>query len=101
MDNLDQTQFILLLASVAGVAFIIGRATAGGASSEAREERRMNQQMEAERLIASLTPAVQQEVDEKLKAGKLIEAIKIIRENTGAGLRDAKIAADLRRAAIR
>lgn len=100
MDTIDQTQMIILLASVAGVAFIVGRATAGGISSEERAARQMRERQEAEQLFSSLSPTVQQEVDERLKAGKLIEAVKMIREKTGAGLREAKRAADIRRAAI-
>ena len=100
MENLDQTQLIILLASVAGVSFIVGRATARGASSEDRAEKQMRALQEAEHLFSSLSPTVQQEVDSFIQSGKPIEAIKIVRQHSGAGLREAKFVVDRRRAAM-
>lgn len=100
MENLDQTQILLLLAAVAGVAFMIGRSTAGGGNAEDRAEREMRERQEAERLFASLPPEVQQEVDALIAEGRTIEAVKLIRENSGADLKEAKKAVDMRRASM-
>lgn len=97
MESLTSNQMWLLLIAVAGVAFILGRATAAGANAEDRAEREMRERQEAERLFASMSPDAQQEVDALIADGKTIQAVKIVRENSGADLREAKKAVDMRR----
>ena len=58
-------------------------------------ERKLNFVMEALRLQYSDVPAAQDgEVIEMIKRGNLIEAIKLYREQTGLGLKEAKDAVD-------
>lgn len=100
LEDLGQTELLILFAAVAGAAFLVGRATGGGGSPEDRAERRMRERQEAERLFSGLPPEVQQDVDARLANGKTIEAVKIVRENSGAGLKEAKQAVDYRRASM-
>ncbi len=100
MENLEPYQLWLLMGAVAYAAFLFGRATAGGASPEEREHKRMEQRQQAAQLFSSLSPDAQQQVDERIRAGKIIEAIKIVREYSGAGLRESKLAVDARRASM-
>ena len=100
----DPNQFWLLLASVAGIAFILGRATAGNRDSgfgQSRSERLHREHETADMAFSSMSTSKQAEVDRLLSNGRLIEAIKIIRAETNAGLREAKLAADHRRKALR
>lgn len=97
METLTSTQLWLLLIAVAGVAFILGRATAGGANAEDRAAREMRERQEAERLFAAMPPDAQQDVDALIADGQTIEAVKKVREHSGAGLREAKSAVDVRR----
>ncbi len=96
LENLTSNQLWLVLTAVAVVAFILGRGSGGGASPEERAERQMREQQEAEQLFANLAPEVQQKVDERIQAGKKIEAIKLLREHSGAGLKASKQAVDMR-----
>lgn len=82
------------------LAFTIGRMTKSGESPEARDMRRMEEQTKAESAFSSLTPSIQADVDRLLMDKKLIEAIKIIREHTGLGLKESKLAAEQRRKQI-
>lgn len=81
---------------------MFGRATAlREKSGESWDERQMRQELEAERVFSSLSPTTQDEADQLLTEGKVIEAIKLFREETSLGLRDAKIVADHRRRHLR
>ncbi len=101
MFNLDPMGQWLLLAGVAYVAFMIGRSTAGPRESvEAREMRRMNEKQAAADAFAALSPDVRSDVDRLLMDKQVIQAIKVIREHTGMGLKDSKLAADQRRKEI-
>ena len=60
----------------------------------------MRERQAAEALFASLSSEAQSEVDRLLRDGKLIAAVKAVREETGAGLRDAKLAVDMRRSSM-
>ena len=97
MENFEPYQLWLLMGAVAYVSFLAGRVTANGGSTESAEERRFREDHEAERNFSSLSPSKQTEIDGLLTDGKLIEAIKLIREETGIGLRDAKLAAERRK----
>ena len=100
MEELFTTDNWTLVALVALVAFFVGRASGGGMSSEERMQQRMEERQAAERLFAGLPPEVQQDIDARIQDGKIIEAVKIVRENSGAGLKDAKQAVDARRASM-
>ncbi len=97
MENLDQTQLLLLLVAVAVTAFLLGRQSAGARSPVNEAERAMRQQQFVEEAFSSLSPTIQQEVDSLISEGKTIEAIKVLRTNSNLGLREAKLLADYRR----
>lgn len=97
METLTSTQLWMLLIAVAGVAFILGRATGGGGSAEDRAERQMRERQEAERLFAAMPPEAQQDVDALIADGRTVEAVKQVRQSSGADLREAKSAVDVRR----
>jgi|GEM_PF-1365529 len=100
----DPIQFWLLLASVAGVAFILGRATGGGQDGgfgQSRAERLHREHEAGEMAFSSLSVSKQAEVDRLLRDGKVINAVKIIRDETSAGLKEAKLTVDHRRKALR
>ncbi|WP_425410274.1 hypothetical protein [Hyphococcus sp.] len=100
MEQLFTTDNWLLVALAAALGFLAGRVTASGMSSEARTQKRMEARQDAERLFAGLPPEIQQDVDARIQNGKIIEAVKIVRENSGAGLKDSKQAVDARRASM-
>lgn len=100
MEQFFTTDNWALVVTVALIAFFIGRISSGGMSAEERTQRKMEERQEAERLFAGLSPEVQQEVDVRIQRGKIIEAVKIVRENSGAGLKEAKQAVDVRRASM-
>ena len=101
MLALDPTGGWLILAAVAYIAFMIGRAGAGRRESpEEREMRRMREGERAATAFAALSPSVQADVDRLLLDRKKIEAIKLIREHTGMGLKESKDAAEHRQSEI-
>lgn len=97
MENVEPYQIALVMAAVAYVAYLFGRATARREGGESREERRTREAHDAERLFSSLSSSKQEEVDRLLTEGQVIAAVKAIREETGSGLKDAKLATDYRR----
>ena len=102
MDAFSPFQLWLLMGAVAYAGFLFGRATANrDGPRESREERKMREAHDAERTFSGLPASIQEDVDRLLRDGKTIEAIKVIREAAGIGLKDAKITADARAASIR
>ncbi len=98
MFDFDPTGGWLVLAAVAFVAFRIGRMSAGKSESAGeREMRRMQEEQAAEDTFASLSPSVQADVDRLLADKKVIDAVKVVRENTGKGLKESKDVVDQRR----
>ncbi len=97
MSALEPIQIWLLMAAVAYVAFMTGRATANRGDKESRESRALRRQENAERIFSEMSASTREEVDRLLSDGKIIHAVKAIREETGLGLRDAKLAVDWRR----
>lgn len=98
MSNFEPYQLWLLMAAIAYVAYLFGRASArAGGDGESREARRMREQQEAEYAFSSLSPAKQADVDRLLTDGRLIQAVKLIRQESGLGLKEAKSVADHRR----
>lgn len=100
MEQLFSTQSWIFWTILIVIAFFAGRASGGGMSSEERMQRKMEERQKAERLFAGLAPEVQQDIDARIQNGKIIEAVKIVRENSGSGLKDAKQAVDARRASM-
>ena len=96
MENLETDQLLFLVAAVAVAAFWLGRASARSGGGESGESRRLREQQEIEQLYDGLPSALQEEVDSLLVQGKMLEAIKRIREETGMGLREAKRLVDYR-----
>lgn len=97
MNALEPIQIWLLMAAVAYVAFMAGRASANGGDKESRESRALLQQQSAERIFSELSVSNREHVDRLVRDGKTIEAIKSIRMSAGVGLRDAKRAVDWRK----
>jgi hypothetical protein len=100
MERLEPFQLWFLMAAVAYLGYLFGRSSRGGMSYEDRQHRRMQQRQEAERLFSGLQPKIQQDVDALIQQGEIIQAIKVVRENSGAGLKEAKQAVDMRRATM-
>ncbi|MEL7490511.1 MAG: hypothetical protein AAGJ73_07305 [Pseudomonadota bacterium] len=87
----------LVIAATALFAFTIGRMVGSGAPSIEQEAQEMVSQQHAEEAFSALSPTTQDEVDHLITEGKVIEAIKTIRTESGYGLRQAKAIADNRR----
>lgn len=96
MDLNGFIQSPAFIIAIAAIAFWLGRIT-GGPGNDDLEARQMREKMAAEETFLSLSPSKQAEVDRLLMSGKLIEAIKAIRAETGGGLKDSKTIADQRR----
>ena len=97
MENLEPYKLWLLMAAVAYIAFMVGRATKG-ASPEERARRDMVAQQEIETALAQLPSSKLEEIDRLIADRKKIEAIKVLREATGLGLKLSKMAVDQRSA---
>jgi len=95
MESFEPYQLWLVMAAVAYVGFLLGRTTKGG-SSEAREHQRMVEEQEIETAMAGLDVSKLEEIDRHMRDVKKIEAIKVLREATGLGLRLAKMAVERR-----
>ncbi|MEE2691197.1 MAG: hypothetical protein VX640_06635 [Pseudomonadota bacterium] len=97
MDLSDPMQFWLLLFAVAGIAFILGRSMREREPGESRVERRMREARQALEQFGALSSDKQAEVDALVRDNRIIEAIKLVREESGMGLKDSKDAVDARR----
>ncbi len=95
MENLDPMGRWLLLAVVAWIAFMIGRATGRG-GGESREARAVRENEEIAAATAQISHATWDEVDRLTAAGKKIEAIKVLRDASGLGLKLSKDAVERR-----
>lgn len=89
----------LLAAGAAALGFIFGRLSAGGGGGD-REVRRMQAQEQSRQALASLSPNRQAEIDQLVRDKRVIEAIKLMRETSGLGLKESKDAIDARRREI-
>lgn len=97
--NFDfSTEAWIVIAIVAVAAFILGRNSASGGEDKA--EREMRARQDAENAWTQLSPDVQAQVEAHIQAGKTIEAIRLVREATGMGLKQAKQIVDARKAAM-
>ena len=101
MNALEPIQIWLLMAAVAYIAFMAGRATANSGDKESHEARALRIQESSERAFSAMTASSREEVDRLLHDGKIINAVKVVRENSELGLREAKQAVDWRRRMIK
>lgn len=101
MNAPNALQVFLLLAAIGGLFFWLGRATARSETAEQREMRRMREREAGAAALSSLAPSSQADVDRLVMDGKIIEAVKLVREATGLGLKESKDAVDARRAALK
>jgi ribosomal protein L7/L12 len=95
MEELASEQFWLVLLGVAVGAFLLGRASSGS-NAEARERRRLEEEQEVESALTRVAPSKLAEIDRLLADRKKIEAIKLLREQTGLGLKASKLAGERR-----
>ena len=102
MTSFEPYQLWLLIAAVAYIAFIVGRASGRhGATAGEREQDKFLRQQQAEVTFKSLGVSKREEVDRLLEAGKIIAAVKVVREETGGGLKDSKAVVDGRMQALK
>lgn len=102
MQELDPQLYWVILAAVAYGAFLLGRATAQrGETGLTREERRRREVDEAATALSALEPSKLADVDRLLARGKIIDAVRLVRTETGMGLYESKLAVDQRRAVIK
>ena len=95
MENFSPIQLWLLMAAVAYVAFLFGRATKP-VSPQEKERRRLVEEEEIEMALRDVTASKWEEIDRLLSDRKKIEAIKFLREATGLGLKLSKMAVERR-----
>lgn len=99
MENLDPGINWLVVAVIAFGAFILGRASArgGDGGGESRQARRLRESEEATAAFAALDLSKQADIDRLIADGRIIDAVKLLRESTGMGLYESKLAIDERR----
>jgi len=95
MENISPIQLWLLMAAVAYAAFLFGRATKPVDPQE-RERRRLVEETEIETAVSGLSASKWEEIDRLLSDRKKIEAIRVLREATGLGLKLSKLAVERR-----
>ncbi len=95
MESFEPYQLWLVMAAVAYVGFLLGRATKG-VSLEERQRQRMLEQQEIETAMAGLDASKLEQVDRLMADARKIEAIKVLREATGLGLKLSKMAVERR-----
>lgn len=100
METPDPMQVWLLVAAVAIVCFLLGRATAQQRDGDRAERKRVEAES-AGVTFGALTTAHQTDVDRLVMENKVIEAIKLVREQTGLGLKESKDVVDARRKALK
>ena len=76
-------------------AFFLGRIMSGGKSSNSLSPTPMSQ-AEIEAALKTVTVSKWMEIDAELDARKKIQAIKLLRQATGLGLKDSKDAIEAR-----
>ncbi|GJL95610.1 MAG: hypothetical protein DHS20C05_20150 [Hyphococcus sp.] len=102
MNNFEPYQLWLLIVAVAYVAFLAGRASGRhGATAGNREQEKFLRQQEAEATFNGLPLSKREEVDRLIKDGKIIAAVKAVREDTGGGLKESKAVVDVRKLALK
>lgn len=95
MEDVSPIQFWLLIAAVAFASFLFGRATKP-VSPQERERQRQVEQQEIDTALSGVTASKWAEIDRLLSDRKKIEAIKVLREATGLGLKLSKLAVERR-----
>lgn len=102
MENLDPGMNWLIVAVIAFCAFILGRASARGGEGggESRQARRLHDIERATAALAALEMSKQAELDRLITDGRIIDAVRLLREATGMGLYESKLAVDERRKSV-
>lgn len=101
MDLTDPDQLWAVLAAVAIASYLLGRASAGRMTSASRDGQKLREQEAAAATYAALETSKQVEIDALIEQGKIIDAIRSLREETGMRLYEAKLAIDERRKIIK
>lgn len=98
MPEADSHNWLVYLL-IALVAFVAGRVTAGSGAGDGldRVTRRQRAEGDAREVWRNLSPQAKSRVDELLGDRKMIEAVKVVRNESGVGLKAAKAVVDLRR----
>ena len=96
MENLDPMGQWLLLGVTAWIAFMFGRASAGRGGDPLA--RKVAEEQEIAGAVSELSSSTWEEVDRLMRDNKKIEAIKVLREATGLGLKLSKQAVEQRAA---
>jgi ribosomal protein L7/L12 len=97
LESLSEAQVWLLFAAAIAAAFYLGRVTAGG-PPQARARLHQLARVAAAEDFRRLPAERQAEVDRLVAAGKIIDAVKLIRATLDLGLYEAKQIVDLRKA---
>lgn len=95
MEHFSDQHFLLLIALVAMVFYILGRRSKDGGAS-GRDFTRRREETDIEQVLASVPATTLEEVDRLMADRRKIDAIKVLRAATGLGLRDAKCAVERR-----
>ncbi len=98
MSDIDAPTLLTWLA-IAVVAFLAGRASVSSDRPEPRDRVAERQRAEghAREVWRKLSPQAKAQVDALLASRKVIEAVKVIRNETALGLKESKNVVDLRR----
>lgn len=95
MENIEPYQIWLVIAAVGYAGFLLGRATKGPGAEE-RARRAFAEDEEIRTAMDELAPTKLEEIDRLMAERKKIEAIKVLREASGLGLKLAKMAVEQR-----
>ena len=97
MDLSSHAYTLLDLAAAGVIGFVVGRMTAGR-NDPRRQEQQKRQAQEYERAIRALalklSPAASAAARRHGLNGELIQAVKLVREDLGCGLKEAKDVAE-------
>jgi ribosomal protein L7/L12 len=100
MQTPDPMQVWLLVAAVGIICFLLGRGTARNRDID-RTERKMRDAEAAQMSFGALPAENQSDIDRLVTEGKMIEAVKLVREWSGLGLKESKDVVDARRKALK
>ncbi len=93
-------EFWIAAAVIAVFFYWLGRSHAGGETGAERQGRIAAERIQAAAALKALAPDQRKEIDGLLRGRQKIAAIKLIRELTGLGLKEAKDAAEQRLAEL-
>ena len=97
MDLSSHAYTLLDLAAAGVIGFVFGRITAGRNDPRRQEEKKRQAQdydREIRALASKLSPAASTAARRHAQNGELIQAVKLVREDLGCGLKEAKDVAE-------